>query len=187
VLGHYYGGMLDMYSDMTQQAAAFGNHFELLEMCELHALREAVTNQQIRARLRQFKKNFEVMPECEPATLARAAKTSVALDQLVAKHRLGSLAAYYEGQPGHAYENIVTSVIAGNTLLTGRHIPVAGECEIKNVQAMKIMDSFGVGGSFSEFYLTDFKDDVLYLGHYSFSTARFSQPATPLSQSPRQR
>lgn len=165
VLGHYYGGMLDVYSDMTQQSAVFGCHFELLEMCELHAMRESVTDAQVRAKIRQFRKEFVIDGGCEPAELARAAKTSVALDRLVEKHALGSLAYYYEGQPGNPYENIVTSVIPGNTLLTGHNVPVAGECEIKNCQAMKIIDAFGVGGSFSEFYLADFKDDVMYLGH----------------------
>ena len=165
VLGHYYCGMLDVYSDMTQQSAVFGNHFELIEMCALHKLREAVTKKQIAAKLDQFRREFEVSKECEKAELLRAAKTSCALDALVAKHRLGSLAYYYEGEDGNPYRDIATSVIAGNTLLTGHNVPVAGECEIKNAQAMKIMDLFGVGGSFSEFYLADFNDDVLFLGH----------------------
>jgi L-arabinose isomerase len=117
----------------------------------------------VSAKLAEFGAKFDISPECEKSELERAAKTSVALDKLIAKHRLGSMAYYYEGTG--EYENIVTSVIAGNTLLTGRHIPVAGECEIKNVQAMKIMDLFGAGGSFSEFYLSDFIDDVVYLGH----------------------
>jgi L-arabinose isomerase len=165
VLGHYYCGMLDVYSDMTQQAAVFGTHFELLEFCELHALRQAATKQQVAAKTRQFQKAFVVAPECAPAEVERAARTSVALDRLCAKHQLGALAYYYESVAGNPYQDIVTSVIAGNTLLTGRHIPVAGECEIKNAQAMKILDSFGAGGSFSEFYLADFTDDVVYLGH----------------------
>ena len=165
VLGHYYCGMLDVYSDMTRQSATFGNHFELLEMCELHELRQAVTAGRIRHKLEQFRREFEVAPECEAPDLARAARTSCALDALVARHQLGSLAYYYESVAGNPYQEIVTSVIAGYTLLTGHQVPVAGECEIKNVQAMKILDSFGVGGSFSEFYLADFKDDVVYLGH----------------------
>jgi L-arabinose isomerase len=165
VLGHYYCGMLDVYSDMTQQAAAFGSHFELLEMCSLHKLREAVSDADVQAKLKQFRREFLVSPECELSEITRAARTSCALDALAEKYRLGSLAYYYESEDGYAYRDIATSIIAGNTLLTGHHVPVAGECEIKNVQAMKIMDLFGVGGSFSEFYLADFTDDVVYLGH----------------------
>lgn len=163
LLGHYYCGMLDVYSDLTQQSAAFGNHFEILEMCELADLRRAVTAGEVAGKVEEFRARFDVSDECEQPELERAAQTSVALDRLVEKHALGSMAYYYEGSG--EYENIVTSVIAGNTLLTGRNVPVAGEYEVKNVQAMKIMDLFGAGGSFSEFYLTDFVDDVVYLGH----------------------
>lgn len=165
VLGHYYCGMLDVYSDLTQHSAQFGTHIELLEMCRLHELREAVSESDLDAKIAQFDAEFEVSPECEAAEIRRAAQTSVALDRLVEEYRLGSLAYYYEGAPGNAYENIVTSVIAGNSLLTAHGVPVAGECEVKNAQAMKIMDAFGAGGSFSEFYLMDFDDDIVMLGH----------------------
>jgi L-arabinose isomerase len=165
VLGHYYCGMLDVYSDMTQHASVFGCHFELLEMCELHQLWAKVTKSDIRAKIVEFRGRFDVSRDCERVEVERAARTSVALDRLVDAHRLGAMAYYYESVSGNPYQDIVTSVIAGNTLLTGRHVPVAGECEIKNVQAMKILDALGVGGSFSEFYLTDFTDDALYLGH----------------------
>jgi L-arabinose isomerase len=165
ILGHYYGGMLDVYTDTTLQSAVFGTHIELLEMCELKAFRDAVTDDELRAKLQEFHTRFEVVPECEADEQERAARTSVALDKLVAAHQLGSMAYYYEGYAGNEYENIATSVIAGNTLLTGNHVPVAGECEVKNVQAMKILSLLGAGGSFSEFYAMDFNDDIVMLGH----------------------
>jgi L-arabinose isomerase len=165
ILGHYYGGMLDVYTDLTRQAAVFGTHFEMLEMCELNKYCDKVTDTEIQTKITEFNTSFNVTESCSQEEIIRAARTSVALDKLVAVHKLGSLTYYYEGEPGNDYENIVTSVIAGNTLLTGKNIPVAGECEVKNVQAMKIMAEFGAGGSFSEFYLMDFNDDVIYLGH----------------------
>jgi L-arabinose isomerase len=165
ILGHYYGGMLDVYTDLTKQSAVFGTHIEILEMCELKKWRDEVTDGEVEAKILEFHHTFDVSPECEKYEIERAAKTSVALDKLIENHHLGSMAYYYEGESGNEYENIVTSVIAGNTLLTGRNIPIAGECEVKNAQAMKIMAEFGAGGSFSEFYLMDFKDDVILLGH----------------------
>jgi L-arabinose isomerase len=165
LMGHYYGGMLDVYSDYMQLEAVFGNHFDLVEIDELKALRDAVTEEEIGSMLDQFGAAFQVSGECPPDELRRAALTSCALHKLVEKHNLGALAYYYEGQPGSASEDIVTSIIAGNTLLTANHVPVAGEYEVKNVMAMKIIDTFGAGGSFSEFYAIDFEDDIVMLGH----------------------
>lgn len=165
VLGHYYAGMLDVYSDLTQLAAAFGTHFELLEMAELCAIRRGVSDPQMKEKVAEFRRRFAVAPECLPDEIERAARTSCALDALAESHGLGALAYYYEGVEGGEDQDIVTSIIAGNSLLTARHIPVAGECEVKNMLAMKIMDSFGAGGSFSEFYLMDYDDDVVLMGH----------------------
>ena len=165
LLGNYYGGMVDVYSDLRLQSTVFGTHAEILEMCELHELRRSVTQREADARVAAFGEAFVIDEGCTREELERAARTSVALDKLAEAHRLGSLAYYYAGAAGNAYEDIVTSVIAGNTLLTGRGIPVAGEYEVKNVQAMKIMSLLGAGGCFSEFYGMDFTDDVILLGH----------------------
>lgn len=165
LMGHYYGGMLDIYSDTTLQCAKFGGHIEILEVDELAALRRDVSAKQIQERVEHFRKVFDVQSDCSQAELERAARTSVALDRLVQEHDLGSLAYYYMGSGNVENEDAISSIILGNSLLTARGVPVAGEYEVKNAQAMKIMDSFGVGGSFTEYYAMDFKDDVVLMGH----------------------
>jgi L-arabinose isomerase len=164
-MGHYYSGMLDIYTDLTQQYASFGGHIELLEVDELAELRKSVTDQQITDRVQLFREQFAVQEDCQQSELERAAKTSVALDQLVDRYQLGSMAYYYKGTGNPDNEDTISSIILGNSLLTARNIPVAGEYEIKNAQAMKIMDSFGAGGSFTEYYAMDFSDDVVLMGH----------------------
>ncbi len=165
VMGHYYNGMLDIYSDLTQQCSHFGGHMEIIEVDELAALRREVSDGQLAARVAEFHASFDVQSDCSPAELARAARTSVALDRLVAEHRLGSLAYYYMGTGNAENEDTISSIILGNSLLTARGVPVAGELEIKNAQAMKILDSFGAGGSFTEYYAMDYNDDVVLMGH----------------------
>jgi L-arabinose isomerase len=164
-MGHYYGGMLDIYTDLTRQCAAFGGHVEMVEVDELAALREEVSAEAIRVRVAHFFEAFDVQPDCPAEELDRAARTSVATDRLVERHRLGSLAYYHMGTGSAANEDAISSIILGNSLLTARGVPVAGEMEIKNVQAMKILDAFGAGGSFTEYYAMDYRDDVVLMGH----------------------
>jgi L-arabinose isomerase len=164
-MGHYYGGMLDIYSDLTQQCAYFGGHIEMLEVDELAGLRRDVQPTAIAQRVEEFRKTFDVQPDCARQELERAARTSLALDRLVERHRLGSLAYYYQGTGNPDNEDTISSIILGTSILTARGVPVAGEYEIKNAQAMKIMDSFGAGGSFTEYYATDFSEDVVLMGH----------------------
>lgn len=165
VMGNYYGGMLDIYSDLTQQCAYFGGHVEILEVDELAALRRAVTKVEVENRVAEIRVAMNVQPDCAVEELQRAARTSVALDRLVEIHKLGSMAYYHKGVGSPENEDAISSIILGTSLLTGRGVPVAGECEVKNAQAMKIMDSFGSGGSFTEYYAVDYIDDAVLMGH----------------------
>jgi L-arabinose isomerase len=165
LMGHYYNGMLDIYSDTTLQCATFGGHLEIVEVDELAAMRRDVSDEDIAARVGLFREQFDVQDDCSQEELERAARTSVALDRLVAEHDLGSLAYYYMGTGNVDNEDAISSIILGNSLLTARGVPVAGEYEVKNAQAMKIMDSFGAGGSFTEYYAMDWKEDVVLMGH----------------------
>ena len=165
LMGNYYGGMLDIYSDLTLHCAVFGGHIEIIEVDELSSLRQSITERSVKEKLGVFQQVFEIQPDCPEPELKRAARTSVALDRLVQKYHLGAMAYYHKGSGNPLNEDTMSSVILGNSLLTANGVPVAGEYEVKNAQAMKIMDSFGVGGSFTEYYAMDFNDDVVLMGH----------------------
>ena len=165
LMGHYYNGMLDIASDTTRQIATFGGHLEIVEVEEVAVLRREISDGDARLRVAEFREMFDVQADCGEDELLRAARTSLALDVLVDTKKLGSLAYYHMGSGCPELEDIMSSVILGNSLLTARGVPVAGEYEVKNAQAMKIMDSFGVGGSFTEYYAMDFSADVVLMGH----------------------
>ena len=88
------------------------------------------------------------------------------------------MAYFYASVPGHEHEDLISSVILGCSLLTASGVPVAGEYEIKNAQAMKIMDAFGVGGSFTEYYAIDYDADVVLMGHDGPGHTRIAQGKT---------
>jgi L-arabinose isomerase len=164
-MGHYYSGMLDIYTDVTKLLATFGGHFEIIEVDELTALRSPISPIAAAERVALFHQVFDVQPDCSREALLKAAVTSLALDELVAKYKLGSLAYYYKGTGVPANEETMSTIILGTSWLTANHIPVAGEYEIKNAMAMKIMDVLGAGGSFTEYYAMDYTDNVVLMGH----------------------
>ena len=165
LMGHYYGGMLDIATDLAQVSGRFNLHIEILEVDELTAMRKQVSDSSLEEKLAAFRGFFSVGEDCSDAELARAARTSVALDTLVREKDLDLLAYYYKGSGVPENQDTMSSIILGTSMLTGHGIPVAGEYEVKNVIAMKIMDLLGCGGSFTEYYAMDFDKDLVLMGH----------------------
>lgn len=175
LMGHYYSGMLDIATDLVQLSGRFGVDVEMLEVNELSALRRAVASADVAKKIEQFREFFAIDEDCSPEELERAAKTSVALDTMVAEKSLDMLAYYSKGSGVEENENTMSSIILGTSLLTGNGVPVAGEYEIKNILAMKILDELGVGGSFTEYYALDFKEDLILMGHDGPGHAQIAQ------------
>jgi len=165
LMGHYYGGMLDIYTNLTQVYAQFGGHIQMIEVDELSHLVKKSNSIETNQKIEDFKYEFEINKDCKILDLEKAAKTSVALDKIVEKYSLGSIAYYYKGSGNEQNKNTMSSIILGTSLLTIKGIPVAGEYEVKNCIAMKILSLFGVGGSFTEYYAVDFNDDIVLMGH----------------------
>lgn len=173
-LGHTYPGMLDLYSDFTQHHGQLGTHVEVLEMCDLAARVEQVSEFAIRAKEEEAQALFEIAHDSPTDPLARkpaaeemnwACRVAAGLDRLVEDFRLDGLAYYYRGVNGNLYERLGAGMILGCSMLTARGVPCSGEGDLKNCQSMKILDLLGAGGSYTEFYAMDFRDNFLLMGH----------------------
>ena len=174
VLGHTYAGMLDLYSDFTQHQGQLGTHIEIVEMCDLAALVRAATEREIRAKEQEALAIFELAEDSPsdplavrpaPEALDWAYRVAVGLDRLVADFALDGLTYYYRGLDHNEYERIAAGFALGCSLLTSRGVPCSGEGDLKNCQAMKIVDTFGAGGSYSEVTAMDFREHFILAGH----------------------
>lgn len=164
-LGHTYPGMLDMYSDFTQHHAQLGLHVEVLEMCDLAERVRSVDETALNDKLEEAHTVFNIDQSVKEDDLRWGCQVAVGLDRLVADYGLDALTYYYRGEPQSEYERIGAGLILGNTLLTARGIPASGEGDLKTAVAMKVMDVLEAGGSYTEFYAMDFRDDFVLMGH----------------------
>ena len=172
-LGGYYSGMLDMYSDLTMLQAQSGMHTEILEMCDLDAYLQKVTDDEVAKKIEQIEAFFEISGDSPsdpiakkptPEQLAWSAKVAVAQEAMVKDRKLDSITYYYHGRDNY-YEKIQSGFIVGHSLLTAQGVACAGEGDIKTALAMKIADLLGKGGSYCEIVAADFNRDTMILGH----------------------
>jgi L-arabinose isomerase len=172
-LGHYYPGMLDMYTDFTMHQGKLGAHIEILEMCDLADRVAKVTEAEIDARVAETEAMFHMPPpgydriteQVQPEDLRLAARVAVAEERLIEDFNLDGLAYYYRGWKDNEYERIAAAMILGNSMLTARGIPCAGEADLKTCAAMFVLEHFNAGGSFCEMYLLDFEGGFVVAGH----------------------
>ena len=172
-LGHTYPGMLDLYSDFTQIHAQTGAHVEVLEIDELVARVDSADPAAIGRKGDEIRAVFDladpgtdpIAVELSPEVFEWSARVAVGLDRLVEDFALDGLTYYYRGVDGNVNERVGAGLIVGNSLLTGRGVPTAGEGDLKTNVAMFLMDRLGAGGSYTEFYALDFEEEFVLMGH----------------------
>ena len=172
-LGHTYDGMYDMNTDPTAFSNAFGAHVKMLEMCELAEYVQSASETEVKTKMEEIKDIFDIKePSNDPLTdyvqdsdLEWACKNAVGLDKLIENNGLTALSYFYKGENNNLYERIASNLIIGNTLLTSKGIPLAGEADLKTAAAMLIMNKVGGGGSFAELHPFDVVDDIVLIGH----------------------
>ena len=172
-LGHTYDGMYDMNTDPTVFSAAFGAHVSMIEFGELTAHVNQADPSDVLQKADEIRDIFRICsPSEDPLTdvvcdkdILLAARCAVGLDRLVEERGLSALAYFYRGMPGTEEEQIAANLIIGNSLLTSRGIPLAGEADLKTAAAMLIMNRIGGGGSFAELHPFDSTEDLVLIGH----------------------
>ena len=173
LMGHVLEAMYDMHADPTAVSAAFGVHVPLLEIDDLVAEYNKVTDEEVQAKVDLIRAEFDMPdPKSDPLTmkltdadLLQAAKSAAALDRFVETYKLTGLAYYYEAAAESIQRKVATTLIVGNSILNAQGIPMCGEFDIKTCIAMLIMDRLNIGGSFAEFHPFDFAEDFILVGH----------------------
>jgi len=172
-IGHPIEAMLDMHTDASMVTAYFGSHVVQCEAHQIVSRYEKVADEEVAVARKHILNFFDTpYPLSDPISekltdvdLEVASRTAIALAYFVEDLHLDGLAYYYEGPDNSNTKLVMSSLIVGNSLLTGAGFPMCGESDIKTCLAMMIMDRLGIGGSFAEFHPVDFNEGFVLVGH----------------------
>lgn len=173
LLGNFYCGMLDMYTDLTLFQIKSGAHVEIIEMSDLDRCFKQVTQAEMEAKIAEINSFFKVDGDSPSDEIARApsreqiewsAKVACAQQRMAGQYGLDGIAYYCHGYDDH-FQDLQSGFIVGHSLLTAAGVPCAGEGDVKTALAMKICELLHKGGSFCEIVTTDYAKKSLVIGH----------------------
>ena len=114
VMGHYYGGMLDIYADLTQQCAVSADTWKWSKWMNSPALRRGVPSDAKSRSACGFSRRHSTFNRIAQQRRARARGAHVGRRSIGSSNpRLGSLAYYYQGTGNPENEDAISSIILG--------------------------------------------------------------------------
>jgi len=164
LIGEVYTHMADMPMDEHRLLRATGRMLKRPEVEEVEEAFHRVTKEQLADMYRQFRTLYEVDKTVTDEHMQFSAQLAIAYDEVIRRHDIFAFGYYWWGK-----KELVTQLRAQSNLAVSRLAalgrPGVTEGDVKSAMAMKIMDLFGAGGMFVEFFSMNFDEDFILMGH----------------------
>ena len=164
LIGEVYTQMSDMPIDEHRLLRATGRMLKRPEVEEIEEAFQRVTEEQLEDMYRQFRALYEVDKTVTNEHMRFSAQLAVAYDEIIRKHDIFAFGYYWWGE-----KELITQLRAQSNLAVSRLAalgrPGVTEGDVKSAMAVKIMDLFGAGGMFVEFFTMNFDEDFILMGH----------------------
>ena len=164
VIGNTYTNMCDMPSDEHRILKVTGQLLARPEVEEIEEAYKAVTDEELEQMYRDFRNDYRVDESVTNEHMRESAKIAVAFDKVIKKYGIDAFGFYWWGQKEYMTELRAQSALAVSRL-AAMDIPGVTEGDIKTAMAMKILNYFGGGGMFLEFFSCDFDENFIMVGH----------------------
>lgn len=164
VIGNTYTNMCDMPSDEHRILKVTGQLLCRPEVEEIEEAYKEITDEELEQMYRDFRNDYRVDETVTNDHMRESAKIAVAFDKIIKKYGIDAFGFYWWGQKPYMTELRAQSALAVSRL-AAMDIPGVTEGDIKTAMAMKILNYFGGGGMFLEFFSCDFDENFIMVGH----------------------
>jgi L-arabinose isomerase len=164
LIGQIYTNMADMPIDENRLVRATGKLLLRPEVEEIEEAFNRVSQKQLEDMYEQLRFMYDVDETVSNEHLKISAQLAVAYDEVITKHDISAFGFYWWGEKERITDLRSQSAVAVSRLTSlGR--PGVTEGDVKTAMAMKILDLFGAGGMFLEFFSMDFDENFILMGH----------------------